>query len=84
MGEAGERDSDVQVVVDEATIEISETEEGLNVFNLPRLRPFANDFDFVVGHCQAFSFQDIAEEFYRILVPFAFIGFRKRLFCQSR
>ena len=52
----GERDSNVQVIVDKAMIEIIETKEGLNVFNLPRLRPFVNNLDFVIGLCQAFGF----------------------------
>ena len=63
MGEAGEWDSNVRVIVDEATIEVRETKEGLNVFDLLRFRPFENDLDFIFGHRQAFSLQDVAKEF---------------------
>jgi len=50
-GEAGEWDSNVQVIVDEATIKVSETKEGLNIFNLLRFGPFVNDLDLIFGHC---------------------------------
>ena len=63
MDETGEWDSDIQIVVDEATVEVTKTKEGLYVFNLPRFRPFANDLDLIFGHCQAFSLQDVAKEF---------------------
>jgi hypothetical protein len=63
MGEMGEWDSNIQVVVDKATIEVCKTEEGLNVFDLPRFRPSANNLDLVIGYCQVFSLQDIAKEF---------------------
>ena len=45
MGKMGECDSDIQIVVDEMTIEVSKTKEGLYVFNLLRFRPFMNDLD---------------------------------------
>ena len=51
------------MVVDKVTIKVSETEEGLNVFNLPRFGPFVNDLDLIFGYCQAFGLQDIAKEF---------------------
>ena len=54
---------------------MSKTEEGLNVFDLPRFRPFTNDFDLVFSHHQAFDLQDVTKEFYQICVPFAFVHF---------
>jgi len=75
MGEMGEWASDIQVIVDKVMIEVSETEEGLDVFDLPQFGPFSNDFDLVFGHHQAFSIQDVAKEFYQILVPFTFVCF---------
>ena len=57
MGETGEWDSNVQVIVDEATVKVSKKEEGLNVFNLLRFRPFANDLDLIFSHHQAFGLQ---------------------------
>jgi len=45
MGETGERDSNVWVIVDKTTIIVSKTKEGLNIFDLLRFGPFMNDFD---------------------------------------
>ena len=73
----GEGDSDIQIVVDKVMIEISETEEGLNIINLPRFRPFTNDLDLIFGYRQAFSLQNVAKDFNLILVPFAFVHFHK-------
>jgi len=67
MGEMSERDSDVQVIVDKAMIEISKTEEGLNIFNLPRFRPLTNNLDFVISILSSLwfsSFQYIAKKLY--------------------
>jgi len=63
MDEMGEWDCDVRVIVDKATIKVSKTEEGLNVFDLPRLGPFMNDLDLIFGHSQAFGLQDVAKQF---------------------
>ena len=63
MGETGEWDSDVQVIVDKVTIKVSKTKEGLNIFNLLRFGPFVNNLDLIISHCQALGLQDIAKEF---------------------
>src|SRR6266540_2476199 len=49
-GEAGEWDNNVGVVEDEATIKISEAEEGLNILYFPRLRPILNYLNFCLVH----------------------------------
>ena len=77
MGEMGESDSNILVIVDKMMIKVSETKEGLNIVDLPRLGPFTNNLDLIFSHCQAFSLQDVAKEFNRILVPYAFICFSK-------
>ena len=70
-----EQDCNIQIVVVEAMVEVSQTKEGLYVFKLLRFRPFVNDLDLIFIHCQDFSLQDVAKEFYWVLVPFTFVHF---------
>ena len=46
MREPGEWKYDFGVVVDELSIEIGKSEERLDVFDLPRLRPIDDCLDF--------------------------------------
>jgi hypothetical protein len=48
--EAGKRDDDVGIVVDESMVEIGEAEEGLDVFDFPWLRPVTDGLDLVGSH----------------------------------
>jgi hypothetical protein len=50
MGETGQRNDNVGVVVNETQVESSETKEGLNILHFPRLRPITDGFDFLLGH----------------------------------
>ena len=49
MDEVGERDHNVRVALDEPAVEVGEAKEGLNVLDLPWLRPIENCLDFVMG-----------------------------------
>ena len=64
----------MRVVIDEATIKIAETEEGLDVFYLPRCRPFRDGSDLFLIHGEARRRQDEAEIFHGLNVEFAFLG----------
>ena len=61
--------------MNELSIEVGEAKEELYVFNLPRFWPLLDNFDFLIGHCQAEVHQDISEGLNRISVPFKFIHF---------
>jgi len=61
MSELSQRNNDVGVIVDESAVEVGETEEGLDVFDFPRLRPVADGLDPVFGHKKAFGRQDVSE-----------------------
>ena len=61
--------------MNELPIEVGKAKEGLNVFDLLRFQPLQDNFDFLVGHCQAEVREDISEELNIISVPFAFIHF---------
>jgi hypothetical protein len=65
----------VRVIVNETTVEIGEAGEGLNIFDLLRLRPIPNHLDFLFGHRKSIGREHIAEELHRISVPFTVIGF---------
>ncbi|KIM51287.1 hypothetical protein SCLCIDRAFT_143604, partial [Scleroderma citrinum Foug A] len=49
-GKPHERNDNVGVVVDETTVEVHESEEGLNVLNFPWFWPVGNGLNFLHGH----------------------------------
>ena len=49
-GKLCERNNDVGVVVDETTVEVHKSEEGLNVLNFPRFQPVGNGLNFLCRH----------------------------------
>ena len=57
--EVGERNSNVRVVWDETSVEISETQERLYIFNLSRPRPILNDLYFIGCHGESTRREDI-------------------------
>ena len=63
LGEAGERDHNVQVALDEPVVEIGEAKEGLNVLDFLRFRPIEDCLDFVAGHREPGWGKDISEVF---------------------
>jgi hypothetical protein len=74
-GKPSEGNGYVRVIVNETMVEVGETEEGLNIFDLPRVRPITNRLNFLFGHRKSIGREHIAKELHRISVPFAFIGF---------
>ena len=58
-GEAGEQNGDVGVVQNEMSVEISETQEILYIFNLLRFRPILNDMYFIGCHGESTRREDI-------------------------
>ena len=62
------------VLMDETLIEVGETEEGLHVLSLARLRPILNSFDLLRGHLQSRWREDIAEALSGISVEFALLS----------
>ncbi|KIK75127.1 hypothetical protein PAXRUDRAFT_173708 [Paxillus rubicundulus Ve08.2h10] len=54
LGEAGERNNNVRIIIDETAVEVGEAKEGLDVLDFMRFWPIRNGFDFVGGHSQAY------------------------------
>ena len=50
MGKPREGNNDVGVVVDESTVKVHESEEGLNVLNFPQFQPIRNGLKFLCRH----------------------------------
>ena len=49
-GKPCERNNNVGVVVDESTVKVRESEEGLNVLNFPWFWPIGDGLNFLCGH----------------------------------
>ena len=64
---------DLGVSVDELTVEICETKEGLHILDLPGLRPILNGFDFLWGHRQSSWRQDVAKVLGGLRMELAFL-----------
>ena len=50
VGKLHERNNDVGVVMDESTVEVRESEEGLDVLNLLQFQPIGDGLNFLHGH----------------------------------
>jgi len=61
VSKAGERDNDVGIVVNESTVEVSEAQEGLDVFHLLQLGPVADGLDLVCGHGETVGGKNVAQ-----------------------
>ena len=70
---SGEWDYDARVILYEASVEITESEERLYVFDIPRFWPFQDCLDFVRGHPEALGGKNISEVFHSIGMKLTFI-----------
>jgi hypothetical protein len=59
--EAGEWDGNAGIAVNETLIEVTKTEEGLNILNFPRYRPIRSSGDLVWHHVETVRRQDVGE-----------------------
>ncbi|KIO14045.1 hypothetical protein M404DRAFT_121769 [Pisolithus tinctorius Marx 270] len=59
--EASERNDDVGVVINESSIEIGETKEGLDVSHLPQLRPVMDCLNLLGGHGETGGRKNVAK-----------------------
>ncbi|KAF9228949.1 hypothetical protein BS17DRAFT_690707, partial [Gyrodon lividus] len=73
--ESGEQDNNIGVVEDEATIEVGEPEEGLNVLDFPGFGPISDRLDFLWGHGQSLGGEMVAQVFDGVQVPLTFLWF---------
>src|SRR5882672_7352347 len=69
---------DLGISVNETTVEVGETEEGLNVLDFPRFGPILDNLDLVWGHGEAFGRQHISEVFTGSDMELAFVCMGKK------
>lgn len=74
LGETSERNDDVGVVVNETTVEVGKSEEGLNIPDFPWRRPFGNGLDFNGIHGETFGREDVTEIFDSVRGEGALVG----------
>ena len=58
-GESCEGNRDIRVAVNESSIEIGETEEGLYIANLLRLGPVLDHLDLLLAHLESIRRKDV-------------------------
>src|SRR5882672_2527903 len=73
VGKTRERNGDFGISVNEMTVKVGKTEEGLNVLDFSGFRPILDYLDFVVGHREAFGRQHVSEVFAGSDVELAFV-----------
>ena len=74
-----ERNDNVGVVVDEATVEVRETEEGLDVLHLAGCWPIRDGFDLVSRHGESVGGKAESEVFSGSSVEFTFLRFGEEI-----
>ena len=68
-------DDNIQVVEDELVIEISKTQEELNILDFLGLWPVLNNLHFIIGHSKARKRNNVSQILYWLRVKFAFLCF---------
>src|SRR5467141_243848 len=77
-GKTRKRNCDFGISINEMTVEVGETEEGLNILDFPRFGPILDNLDLVQGHGEAFGRQHVSEVFTGSDVEFAFVCMGKK------
>src|SRR5882672_10695544 len=77
-GKMHKRNCDFRISVNEMTVEIGKTEEGLNILDFLRFRPILDNLDLVWGHGEAFWRQHVSEVFTGSDVELAFVCMGKK------
>src|SRR5882672_4904248 len=78
VGKTCKWDCDFRVSVNEMTIEVGETKEGLDVLDFLRFRPILDNLDLVWGHGEAFWRQHVSEVFAGSDMELAFVCMGKK------
>ncbi|KIO05719.1 hypothetical protein M404DRAFT_140100 [Pisolithus tinctorius Marx 270] len=71
--EASEQNDNVGVVINESSVEVCETKEGLDVSHLPQLRPVTDCLNLLSGHGETGRRKNVANVFDRVRVKLALL-----------
>ena len=63
VGKTCKQNGDFGISVNEMTVKVGKTEEGLNILDFPGFGPILDNLDLVWGHGEAFRRQHISEVF---------------------
>src|SRR5882672_11373740 len=63
VGKTRKWNCDFGISVNEMTVEVGETEEGLNILDFLRFGPILDNLDLIRGHGEAFRRQHVSEVF---------------------
>ncbi len=77
VGESGEQYNNVRIVENEATVKISEAEEGLNILYFLWLGPILNYLNFCLVYGESLGRQDVPKVLYLLRVKLTFVGVGK-------
>jgi len=72
-GETGERDNNIGVVENEASVEVGEAKEGLNVPHFPWLGPILYGLDLSLVHGESLGGENVSEVFNSFRVEFTLV-----------
>src|SRR5882672_4488147 len=72
-GKMHKQNCDFGISVNETTVEVGKTEEGLNILDFLRFGPILDNMDLVQGHGEAFGRQHVSEVFAGSDVELAFV-----------
>src|SRR5467141_3502830 len=72
-GKTRKRNCDFGISVNETTVEVGKTEEGLNILDFLRLRPILDNLDLIWSHGEAFGRQHVSEVFTGSNMELAFV-----------
>ena len=78
VGKMHKQDCDFRISINEMTVEIGKTEEGLNILDFLGFWPVLDDLDFVWGHGEAFQGQHVSKIFTGSGMELAFVCMGKK------
>jgi len=70
----GKQDNDIGVVENEASVEVGEAEEGLNVPHFPWLGPFLYGLDLSLVHGESLGRENVSEVLNSFRMEFALVS----------
>src|SRR5882672_3299859 len=73
VGKMHKQNCDFRISVNETTVEVGETEEGLNILDFPRFGPILDNLDLIWGHGEAFGRQHVSKVFTGSDMELAFV-----------
>jgi len=78
VGQVGERNNNVGVIMNEAMVEVGKSEERLDVLDFAGFWPVLNSLDLLQRHGEALQREAVAQVFHRSRVELALFRFSEK------